>query len=263
MARTYLVRNFLDSVLITLQDISPPYERWTEVELVRYLNFGQMAIATYLPHAGSRVDAIKLAPGTRQDLTQVLAANLKPSDGSAAVDTYGVSLVDVVRSMGQDGQTPGRIIRRVDQYTKDTNDPDWHTRTAPTPTTFIADGRVPKTFYVSPGVPSSPAVWVEVKWMAAPNAVPAGGAPGSPVYLASGGSTATLGIDDQFVDDLRNYVLGMAYLKGTKNEGNAAKAALHTQAFTGSINAKAAAVGAVNPNLTALPYVDQAGLMGG
>ena len=99
--------------------------------------------------------------------------------------------------------------------------------------------------------------------MAAPNAVPAGGAPGSPIYLASGASTATLGIDDQFADDLRNYVLGMAYLKGTKNEGNAAKAALHTQAFTGSINAKAAAVGAVNPNLTALPYVDQAGLMGG
>jgi hypothetical protein len=55
----------------------------------------------------------------------------------------------------------------------------------------------------------------------------------------------------------------MAYLKGSKNEGNLQKAAVHTSAFTASINAKATAVGAVNPNLTALPYVDQAAVMGG
>jgi hypothetical protein len=172
MARSTLVKEFLDGVMITLQDISPIYERWTEVEMVRYINFGQMAIATYLPHAGSRVDALKLSPGTRQDLTLVPLANIKPSDGSAAADTYGISLIDVVRFMGADGITPGSIIRRVDQYTKDTNDPDWHTRTATKPTTFIADGRVPKTFYVSPGVPVGTAVWAEIKWLAAPNTVP-------------------------------------------------------------------------------------------
>jgi len=261
MAKTTLVRKFMDGVLNTLQDISPPYQRWTEVELVRYINLGQMAIATYLPHAGSRVDAIKLSQGTRQDLTQVLAANIKPSDGSTAVDTQGISLIDVVRFMGSDGLTPGRVIRRIDQHTKDTNDPDWHTRTAAQPATFMADGSVPKTFYVSPGVPATPAVWAEVKWMAMPAVVADGGVPGSEVYLASGSSTVLIGVDDQFVDDLRNYVLALAYMKASKNEGNAARAATHTQQFTSSINAKATAVGAVNPKLTSLPYIEQAGVM--
>lgn len=262
MARTTLVRNFMRGVLITLQDISPAYTRWTEIELVQYINLGQMAIATYLPHAGARVDAVKLVPGTRQDITKILAANIKPSDGSVAADTHGISVVDVVRNMGANGATPGTVLRRIDEYTKSTNDPEWHTRTAAKPTTFMSDGKTPKTFYVSPGVPSAPDVWVELKWMASPADVPAGGAPESEVYKPDGASTALLGIDDQFVDDLRHYVLAAAYMKGNRSEINMAKAAAHTQAFTSSLNAKATAVGAVNPNLSALPYVQQAAVMG-
>lgn len=256
MARTIRVRDFIHSVLTTLQDVSPAYTRWTEVELVRYINLGQRAIASYVPHAGSRVDSIQLSGGTRQDLTIVPAARIKTSDGSTAVDTYGISIMNVVRNMGTDGQTPGKVIRKVDSYTLDTVDEDWHTRTG-TPRKFISDGKSPRTFWVSPGAPApATPTWVEVQWIAEPARVPDGGAPGAELYLVSGTSTQLLGINDDFEDDLRNYVIGMALMKGSKNEVNTQKAALHTAAFTNSINAKATVIGGVNPALVALPYVD-------
>ena len=58
MGATTLVKTFLRSVCTTLQDISPQFSRWPEHELVIYANYGQMAIAKYLPQAGSRSDAI-------------------------------------------------------------------------------------------------------------------------------------------------------------------------------------------------------------
>jgi hypothetical protein len=259
MARTTLVRTFLRSVCTTLQDISPQYSRWPEQELVVYANYGQAAIAKYLPQAGSRVDAIKLKPGTQQDLTRVLAADIIPGDGSAAADTHGVSLLDINRNQGANGLVPGRVIRVVDRYTCDTNDPDWHTRTATAVKEYLFDKNMPKTFYVSPGVPASPAVWVNVSWLAEPIRIPAGGEKGSEVYLFDGASTTLLGIQDQWVEDLHNYCVAVALLKGSKNFQNLPKSQAHAGLFTASINAQAQVLAGVSPNLKTLPMVDQIG----
>lgn len=259
MSKTILVRKFMQSVSVTLQDISPQYTRWTEVELVQFINLGQRAIAAYVPHAGSRVDAIRLDPGTRQDITIKLAAEIKTSDGSTAVDTYGISLIagGVMRNMGADGLTPGKTVRLVDLYTKNTTNEDWHSSAAAVAVkTVTVDGRTPKVFYVWPPVHASTQVWVELPWIAEPNRVPDGGVPGSEIYLASGSSTTLLGISDEFEEDLRNYVIGAALMKGSKNEQNTQKAMLHIAAFTSSINAKATVIGGVNPKLEALPFID-------
>jgi hypothetical protein len=112
---TTKVRVFLRSVCTTLQDISPQYTRWPEQELVSYANYGQLAMAKYLPQVGARLDAIKLQPGTRQDLALVLAANIIPGDGAAAADTAGIGLIaGPVRNMGANGLVPGRAARLIE-----------------------------------------------------------------------------------------------------------------------------------------------------
>jgi hypothetical protein len=254
MAITTTVRDFLQGVSTTLMD-SPQFSRWPEVELVRYINYGQRAIAKYLPHAGSRVDAIRLQNGTRQDLTRVLAANIIPGDGSTAADTYGIALIELRKNMGANGSTAGRVIRIVDRYTADTSDPDWHTRTGSSIKEYVFEKHTPKSFEVRPGVTGN--VWAEVSWMAEPAFVAAGGAPGSEVYAADGSSTVRLGIHDQYVEDLHNYVVGMALLKGSKNVQNMPKAQLHIGAFTSSINAQSAVISGVNPNLKQLPFFNE------
>lgn len=255
MAVTTKVKDFLWSVSTTLQDVSPQYSRWTERELVVYTNYAQRAIAKYLPQAGSRVDAIKLAAGTKQDLTKVLAANIIPGDGSTPADVYGIALLDVRRNMGANGSTPGRVVRVVDRYTKDTNDPDWHSKTGSVVREFVTEKETPRVFYTVPGVTGN--VWAEVSWMAEPTRVPEGGAPGSEIYAADGASTVLLGIHDQFVEDAHNYVVAMASLKRSKNTINQNLVAMHTQLFTSSLNTQATVLTGVNPNLKALPFADQ------
>jgi len=254
MAVTTTVKSFLNGVSTTLMDM-PQYSRYPEVEMVRYVNFGQRAIAKYLPQAGARVDAIKLQAGTRQDLTKVLAANILPGDGSSAADTAGIALIEVRKNMGASGTTAGRVIRVVDRYTKDSTDPDWHTRTGSVIKEFVFERNTPKQFEVSPGVTGS--VWVEVSWMAEPKAVPDGGNPGSELYAYDGSSTTLLGIQDQYVEDLHNYVVAMCLLKGSKNTENMPKAQLHASMFMNSINAQAAVVAGVSPNLKQLPFVNE------
>lgn len=253
MGSSTLVREWLRGVSTTLVDISPQFSRYTEVELIRYANYGQMAIAKYLPQAGSGQDAIKLKPGTKQDLTKVLAADIKPGDGSTAADTYGIALLDVPRNMGSDGLTPGRVIRVVDRYTLDMNAPDWHSSTGAAVREYLHDPAMPCVFYVYPGVPVG-GLWVDVAWMKEPRRIPAGGEPGGYAYAWDGTSTVTLGIDDQFAPELHDYVCALALMKGSKNTQNLPKAGVHANAFINSINVLAQRLNGVNPNLRELPF---------
>lgn len=261
MGMTTKVRELLHGVCTTLMDMTPQYSRWTEVELVRYANLGQMAIAKYLPMAGARIDTVKLAPGPVQDLGKVLAANIKPGDGSPAVDTYGVALIGLMHNMGADGLTPGKPISVVDRYTLDTTDELWPTRTGTSVREYVVDKSTPRHFEVSPA-PSND-VWVRLRWMVEPRRIPDGGAPGSPIYAYDGTSSALIGINDQFLEDLHNYVVAMALMKGSKNVQNIPKAQLHVGLFTASINAQATAIGSVNPNLKQLPFADSVPVSGG
>jgi hypothetical protein len=257
MPATTRVRDFLWSVCTTLQDISPQYQRWPERELVVYTNYGQLAIFKFLPQAGSSTDAVRLRPGSLQDFSVVSAANILPGDGSSPTEKRGFSLMGMTRNMGPDGLTPGRVVRVGDRYTLDTNDPDWHTRNGTVVREFIFDPKFPRRAYVNPPVPATPAVWVELEWMVEPTRIAEPTNPASPLYAYDGTSTVVLGIADQNVEDLHNYVVAMALLKGSKNVQNVPKAQLHAQAFTTSINAQAEIVSGVNPNLKALPFIDQ------
>ena len=253
MASTVLVKDVIWRIAVLLQDTAPQFQRWSERELVHWLNDAQEQIATYLPLACSRVDAIKLVAGTRQSIGAIQAADCKPGDGSTPnVAINGKQFLNPRRNMGADGLTPGRSIRMVERDALDSGNPDWHTVTASSVSSVVYDPQTPRYFYVTPGVTGN--VWIEIAYTASPIKIVNTAAAGSEAYLVDGSSTAKITIDDEFTSDLVNYVVARANMKDTKF-ADPAKANAHTSLFNASLNAKVAAVTGQDPNITVLPGI--------
>lgn len=253
MAATILAKDVLRRASVQLTDVpnsAGQFVRFTEQELVDWLNDGQRVIAKYLPQACSRLDAVKLTAGTRQSIEKILAANIKHGDGTTSTVQYGKSLLDVIRNMGADGLTPGRAIRVVERESLDAANPRWHTETSDIQILeYTFDPRTPKYFYTYPGVKVGASLWVELSYLANPQDVP---------YVAdsmrlAGASTVLISIDDQFVDDLVNYIVARAHFREAEVAGNMQLASGYINMFVSGINAQAKALTGVNPNLKALP----------
>lgn len=256
--RTILVKDVLARVSDILQDSEPQFVRWGELELIRWLNDAQRALFKFLPMAGSRVDAVRLKAGTRQDLTKILPAAIKPLDGTTVtVDTYGMGLIEAVRNMGPDGLTPGRAISIMDRQKMDAADPNWHTSSGEVVRQYAYNPQVPRLFYVWPGVPVSTNVWIELHWIAEPALIPAGGLHGAEIYKADGSSPEVIGVHDENIDELVNYVAARALFKDAKNLANMNRAGMHAQMFIASINARVTQATGQNPNLKTLPLMGE------
>lgn len=255
MASTVLVKDVLWRVAAHLQDYTPQYARWPEQELVNYLNDAQAAIAKFLPAAASRVDTIRLQAGSRQSIETIATTDCKPGDGSTpAVPIQGQMLLDIVRNMGTDGVTPGKVVRLTERKVLDETFPLWHLSTGAAVAGFMYDPRTPKYFYVTPAL--SARAWVEAMYAALPVLVPAGGVPGSEIYANAGSSAAKLTIGDESLDDVVNYVVARANLNETEwADGN--KAAAFTSLFLTSLNARVVALTGNNPGLSMLPFAPE------
>lgn len=255
MASSTLVKDLLFRVSSQLHDVSPQFTRWTQRELVSWLNDGQKAIAKYMPSSCSRVDAIKLAAGTKQSIERLLAGNVRSDGGLTTSNIYGGYLQSIIRNMGADGATPGRSIRLVDREVMDVNNPTWHSETGAYVSQYMFDPRMPKVFYVYPGVPSATNAWIEISYLSDPVEVSATGS-----YGMDGTSLTTISVDDKYIDDLVNYILARAYMKDAEFAANGNLASAHSNMFTASINAQATALSGVNPNLQSLPMNPNASL---
>lgn len=249
MASNTLVRDALWQVSDQLQDTAPQFRRHKQDAMVHALNDAQRVIAKFLPSSCSRVDAIKLVPGTKQSIEFVPAASIKPGDGTAAVDRRGNRLLaSPIRNMGADGETPGRAVRAVERVVLDQSDPNWHTSKAKVVTQIVYDPQFPKVFYVCPGVTDAADVWIEIPWLPDPIEIPLAGN-----YAVGGGSTLKLSVDDKFKDDAVNYVIARLHMIDSEVEGSAVLAAGYSQLFVSSINTQSVAMGLPDPKLRALP----------
>lgn len=260
MSRTTLVRSLFARVRETLQDQDYSGLRWPELGLVDVTNWGQRALAKYLPSVGARVDTVKLGVGTKFDATRVLATNIIPGDGSTPADVYGIGIKRLIRNMGADGATPGRVIAQVELDAKDASDPGWHTEAAGDQVyEWCALEGNPLVAYVSPQAPDR---WVEMAWCAEPARIPDGGTAGSEIYTPNGGNSTLLGIPDKNVDDLWAYVVAMLLLKGSKQNQNIPKSQVFAGIFVNSLNALATAETGTNPKLKLLPFADEISALG-
>lgn len=255
MASTVLVKDVFWRASVLMQDTVPQFQRQPETEMVYWLDDAQVAITKFVPAACSRVDAVRLVPGTRQSIQAIPAAYCLPGDGSTpAQPIYGTQLLDIIRNMGANGSTPGRVIRRTERGPLDRTYPTWHTITGPSVNSFMYDPATPRYFLVTPGVTG--VMWVEMAFTAQPLKIPNTGVPGAELYAKEGGSATTISIADEHVDDLVNYIVARANMKETE-WADPSKATSFAGMFLNSLNSKVAALTGNNPNLKQLPFAPE------
>ena len=253
MAGTAKVRDVLWRASVLLGDEKPQqFIRYPENELVNWLTDAQLAITKYLPAACSRIDVLRLKPGSRQSIEVIPVTDSKPGDGSTpSAPIYGIEVLDVIRNMGTDGVTPGPAISdAVDRRMLDTQDRNWHSRTGNRVSDVVQDPRTRTYFYVHPSVPNG---WVEVAYTARPAVIPNTGTRDAPLYAYSGNNAAAISLGDEWVDDLVNYICARAKMKQAEVNGDASGAAMFANLFLGSLNAAVTALTGNNPNLKRLP----------
>lgn len=251
MTASTTVKSFLGLCSLQLSDSAPQFTRWKSSELIGWINYGQMVIAKFMPHACARVDVIKLQAGTRQSIEAILAANIKPGDGSTPPTVlHGNFVQGISHNMGTDGLTPGRAIRIVDRDVLDATNRDWHlaSKAAARPTQYTFDPRTPKYFYICPGLQAGVDAWVEASILFDPVQL-------NPAldYSTSPNDVKVLSIDDKYADDLLHCVLALAFMKDAEAQGTAELVSANTNMFVNSINAQVKAATGVNPNLKGLP----------
>jgi hypothetical protein len=200
-----------------LQDVTGT--RWNSTELLGWLNSGQREIILYKPNANAKAAVIKLTAGTRQAL---------PSDG--------VQLVDIIRNMGTNGTTPGRVIRQTARDTLDAALPTWHSVTADAVVRhYIFNFLDPKAFYVYPPQPAVNQGYIEMIYGALPTDATANG---------------TISVDDIYENLLLDYVLYRAFSKETEFSDQSA-ANVHYAAFMAALTGKAKTELGLNPSSAA------------
>lgn len=204
---TITAQSIINKAKTTLQDTTNV--RWSDTELLAYLNDGQRAVAVMRPDSCSVTANITLVAGTRQLIPDI-----------------GTSLLRAVRNMGAGGTTPGRAIRHVPMELLDANVPNWHDDAAANAVVqhVAMDMRQPQIFYVYP--PSTGGAQIEVVY-AAP-----------PADVASVGGV--ISIDDVFATPLYDYVCFRAYTKDQETTGNDARAKAHYDLFKDFLDSKTA-----------------------
>lgn len=201
---TILASAIISKASIVLQDVDN--DRWSQAELLGWLNDGQRAIVIAMPELTATYGNITLVAGTKQSLP-----------GSA------ITLMGNMRNMGSDGNTPGRPVREVKRHVLDAQVPDWHTMTASASVRhYVYDNRNTKSFFVYP--PATVGTKVEAQYAV------------SPTDVASTSSAITL--DDVFEPVLLDYVLYRAFGKDIEVAGNGERSGTHLQAFTTWLSAK-------------------------
>lgn len=204
-----------------LQDLEPGMEsRWPweggddgRIGLLDFLNDALRAISMQRPDATVITEAIRLEPGMRQRLPQ-RAVHMSSRDANV--------LMELVRNMGQDGESPGPAIFSVQ------------------PSVLLAwadcsaSGRMVENFaydrlanrdvyYVCPSVCREREVWVEASYSA------------SPATITS--PEQELGIPGDYASALEHYILA-GVLAGDNESSNASKAAYHMQLYSSMLGMK-------------------------
>jgi|TARA_R100000951_G_C2620813_1_gene174396 hypothetical protein len=216
--------NLISRIQDSLQDTTGV--RWTEAELLRYINDAQREVVNFKPQASADHSNVQLATGTEQSIPDV-----------------ALSLIKVVRNMSATGgsATGKKSIRLVDEDILNSIEPDWHD---PTVTGDAAHGSVikhyifdpddPRRFYVYPGVKSGSNAYVELITSRSPTDLSA--------------TSSTIYIDDIYGNALVDYVLFRCYMKDSEFAGNAQRASQHYQLFLNSVSSGISSKNLINPN---------------
>lgn len=221
MASTTTAQNIVDDAETILSDTLN--ERWTETELLAWVNAGMKEISLVKSDAYIKSETFTLAEGTIQSLP-----------------TGGFQLMTITHNMGvSPGATAGGMIKLTDINIMNAIDANWHAATpAATVKYYMYDERFPEKFIVSPPQPASAFGFVWGIYCAVPTEV-----------LID----ATILVSDIYRNVLLDYVLYRAYMKDADYTTNANRCVAHYQAFTNALGVRRELELREDPNLKKRP----------
>lgn len=207
-------------VKLILQEVTQNGTRWTNEELLGWLNESYQAIVAIKPDASSENKVMECVLGTRQEI---------PIDGHR--------LLDVVRNMASGAN--GYSVMKTSRSALDATRRGWHGE-APSDTIeqYVFDDNDPRHFYVYP--PATATAKLEIIYSAVP-------APHATVE-ANAASTEVIRLGDSFAPAIVDYVLARAYSKDAEHAANLQRSQMHSGSFINMLNADASASVAFSPN---------------
>lgn len=212
------VRHLIDLAIETLQDADNV--DWTESALVYWYNMGCRECVHLKPDANAQIEIVKLAVGAQQ-----------------SAPAGSIVLLNVIRNMGIDGLTPGKGITRIDVNALAVFDRSWSLSANQSAETLNWAPDDETTFHVNP--PSDGTNYVEIQVSKVPNQV---------IWDGAGAWESELvGVADDYVFPVLNFILSCAYMKASDIPGNDALATKHFNLFLGGLG--------IQPNSRQKPQV--------
>lgn len=209
-----LASDIIDRARLVLNDLDSV--RWTDAELLKWINDGQRIVATVKIDASVSNETMNLVAGTKQTL---------PSNA--------LRLLDVVCNIDGSGNS-GRAVRPVDRQILDEQTPGWHSSSqSDTIYNWVYDNRDPLHFYVYP--PAKSTAKLAVKLAVKPTDVSS--------------TSSSLSVLDTYVDPIFNFVLSRAYAKDAEFSANAELSAAYLQVAQGLLGLKAQKDVAYSPDM--------------
>lgn len=213
-----LASEILTLVSFELNDPSPGV-RWPQATtLLSYLNDAQRAVALARPDASANTSSALLVAGTLQTLP-----------------AGGLRLLDVTRNMGANGTTSGAAVRLVDRKAFDLYNSNWPAGSTGTAVVaaFYDHKRNPLSYYVTPPVPASPAVYLEVCVSKSPTNLTA--------------VSDAISVSDVYAPALIAWILYRAYSVNTQSQASFQRARSNFEAFAALMGIKTNAEQMDNP----------------
>lgn len=160
-----LVSDLLSELDLILQD--PDYGVWAQNERIRWLNAAVRQVLVVRPDAHTETATVQLVAGPYQ-----------------TIPTGHLKFLALIKNMGTDGATPGRVIRQVDREATDLADPTWQAMAGATEIDAVmVDPDDPLAFWVYPPVHATTAVYALLRTSVAPD--PIALTTDSPAYKAT------------------------------------------------------------------------------
>lgn len=214
------VGEILRRVRIILQEITQNGTRWTNEELLGWLNECYQAIVAIKPDVSSTSVTINCVPGSRQ-----------------AIPEGGHLLLDVVRNMA--ATSNGYSVIQISRNALDATRRGWHGEPpSDTIEQYVFDSHEPRNFYTYPPATADAKLEVIYSAMLEPH----------DQTQASTDAQEVIRVSDAYAPAIVDYVLARAYSKDAESAPNLQRAQMHSGSFVNMLGAEAQAGAAFNPN---------------
>lgn len=213
---TTTVLDIINQAKLILQETTTDGIRWTNQELLGWLNNGYKAFVALKPDCSAVNQTMNCVAGTRQ-----------------TIPAAGVRLLDVIRN----ATGSKAAIKLTQRSILDSTRPNWHSETESAQLDYyVFDELDPTHFYVYP--PAIEGTVIEILHASVPTRHPEDDMANDTVIK----------LDDRYAPALLDYILYRAYSKDADTSGNLNRAMMHKSAYVEALGGQTQMDVATSPN---------------